>query len=207
MDLLKRSLLLAGLLCAFFIVVPLPGIAQVNAGVHIGSPPPYRTGAPPPVVVIPRTYVYFIPDIDADIFFYAGNWYRLYQGHWFSARSYSGSWSYVPDPGVPRALARLPHGIKWETPDSFTKVPRALVQLPPDYRHIPPGWRRIPYGQLRKNWAGWERDHYWESTIGVQYQLNKYVSFQAGYTYRNNSTNVPADFTDNVFSISGTVRY
>lgn len=52
-----------------------------------------------------------------------------------------------------------------------------------------------------------ERDHYWETTVGVQQQYNKYLSFQAGYTFRNNSTNVSADFTDNVFSISGSVRY
>ena len=57
------------------------------------------------------------------------------------------------------------------------------------------------------NYATGERDHYWETTLGVQEQYNKYLSFQAGYTYRNNSTNVLADFTDNVFSISGTVRY
>jgi len=52
-----------------------------------------------------------------------------------------------------------------------------------------------------------ERDYYWEGTLGVQYQVNQYVSLEAAYTYRNNSTNVAADFTDNVFSISGSVRY
>ncbi len=141
MALLKRSLFLVGFFCAPLFFAPLPGFAQVSVGVHIGPPPPYRIAAPPSVVVIPGTYVYMVPDINADIFFYGGNWYRLHEGHWFNARSYSGPWMYVPDP----------------------RVPRALVQLPPDYRSIPPGWRRIPYGQLRKNWAGWERGHYWEN--------------------------------------------
>lgn len=140
MDLLKRLLLLAGLLIVPLIVLPLPSIAQVSVGIHIGPPPPYRIAAPPPVVVIPGTYVYMVPDIGADIFFYSGNWYRLHQGRWFSAGAYNGPWMYVPDP----------------------RVPRALVQLPPDYRRIPPGWRRIPYGELRRNWAGWERNRYWE---------------------------------------------
>jgi hypothetical protein len=57
------------------------------------------------------------------------------------------------------------------------------------------------------DYATGERDHYWEGTVGVQKQVNKYLSFQAGYTYRNNSSNLPVDFTDNVFSISGSVRY
>ena len=140
MDLLKRCLLLAGLLVVPLIVLPIPSIAQVSIGVHIGPPPAYRIAAPPPMIVLPGTYVYMVPDIDADIFFYAGNWYRLFEGRWFNARSYNGPWIYVPDP----------------------RVPRALVQLPPDYRRIPPGWRRIPYGQFRKNWAGWERDRYWD---------------------------------------------
>ena len=57
------------------------------------------------------------------------------------------------------------------------------------------------------DYASGEHDHYVEGTLGVQYKVNQYVSLAAAYTYRNNSTNVPADFTDNVFSISGTVRY
>jgi hypothetical protein len=144
MDLLKRVLLLAGLLIVPLIVLPLPSIAQVGVDIHIGPPPPYQIAAPPPVVVIPGTYVYMVPDIGADIFFYSGSWYRLHQGRWFNARAYNGPWMYVPDP----------------------RVPRALVLLPPDYRRIPPGWRRIPYGELRKNWAGWERGHYWEKDPG-----------------------------------------
>ncbi len=140
MKLLKRVVLFVGLLCVPLIVLPLPGVAQVGVGIHIGAPPPYRIAAPPSVVVIPGTYVYVVPEIEADIFFYSGNWYRLYQGRWFNARSYNGPWIYVPDP----------------------RVPPALVQLPPDYHQIPRGWRRIPYGQLTKNWATWEHNRYWE---------------------------------------------
>jgi hypothetical protein len=50
-------------------------------------------------------------------------------------------------------------------------------------------------------------DEYWKAELGLQYQLNKYVSFKAGYTYMNDSTDYNSDFTDNVFSISGTVRF
>lgn len=128
---------------AFFLLVT--GIltqsdAQVSLNVRIGPPPVYRIPAPPPVVVIPGTYVYVVPDIGVDIFFYHGYWYRPYEGNWFQAQSYNGPWLFLPP----------------------ERLPRPLLQLPPDYRSIPPGYHRIPYGDLRKNWAGWERQRYWD---------------------------------------------
>jgi polysaccharide biosynthesis protein VpsM len=57
------------------------------------------------------------------------------------------------------------------------------------------------------NYNSGERDHYWETTVGLQQQYNKYLSFTAAYTYRNNSSNLPVGFADNVFSVSGSVRY
>jgi hypothetical protein len=45
------------------------------------------------------------------------------------------------------------------------QVPKALIQLPPDYRTYrepPPGYRRVPYGQVKKNWSNWEKSKYWE---------------------------------------------
>ena len=84
------------------------------------------------MVVIPGTYVYMVPDIGADIFFYSGNWYRLHQGRWFSAGSYNGPWIYVPDP----------------------RVPRALVQLPPDYRQHPTGMAPDTVRAVKKELGG-----------------------------------------------------
>jgi hypothetical protein len=144
MALLRRCLMPIGLLFMFLIVFPLAGVAQVSLAIHIGSPPPYRFAAPPEVAVIPGTYVYAVPDIGMDVFFYSGDWYRPYEGRWFRARSYNGPWAYCPDP----------------------RVPRALVELPQEFHRIPPGRHRIPYGQLKKNWAGWERDRYWEKERG-----------------------------------------
>ena len=139
MDLRKYCLILAGMLVVPWIMFPHQGAAQVRVDVHIGPPPPYRFAGPPPVVVIPGTYVYMIPDIDTDVFFVSGYWYRPYEGRWFRARSYSGPWAYWPD----------------------SRVPRALLVLPPDYRRVPPGYRRIPQAEFRRNWAGWERDRHW----------------------------------------------
>jgi hypothetical protein len=114
-----------------------PGQVGVNVGVAL---PPLGVPAPPAVVVIPGTYVYLAPGIGVDVFFYHGYWYRPYGGGWFRARGWNGPW------GSLRA------GV----------VPRPLLSLPPDYRMVPPGARRIPRADLMRNWAGWERNHYWE---------------------------------------------
>jgi hypothetical protein len=112
---------------------------NVKVGVKIPPPPPFVIPAPPPVVVIPKTYVYVVPDIDVNILFYHGYWYRPHQGHWYRSRSYNGPWTYLP-PG---------------------KVPRPILDLPPDYHRVPQGYHRIPNRELKRNWSRWERERYW----------------------------------------------
>ncbi len=95
---------------------------------------------PPGVVVIPGIYVYFVPGIDFDIFFYGGYWYRPYEGYWYRSKGYNGPWGYI----------------------NTAKVPSALMNLPPNYRHLPPGYKHIPHHELNKNWRTWERNKYWD---------------------------------------------
>jgi hypothetical protein len=77
---------------------PPPGVEGVGPNVPYGPPPPYAVSAPPEVVPVPGTYVYFVPDIGVDILFYHGYWYRPYGGGWYRAPSYSGPWVYLPPP-------------------------------------------------------------------------------------------------------------
>ncbi len=111
-------------------------------GAEVAAPPPpeYSIPAPPDVVLIPGTYVYFVPGIDADILFYHGLWYRRFGGRWYAARFYNGPWAFVPGP----------------------RVPRAVIALPPGWRRVPPGYRPIPHRELERNWERWERDRYWD---------------------------------------------
>jgi hypothetical protein len=44
--------------------------------IEIGAPPRVEFAEPPELVPIPGRYVYFVPDIDFDLFFYHGWWYR-----------------------------------------------------------------------------------------------------------------------------------
>jgi len=98
--------------------------------------PPLFVPGPPPMVPVPGVNVYIAPDVDADLLFYHGYWYRPYEGRWYRSARYDGPWGYVPG----------------------KRVPGALRSLPPGYRGRAVGQERIPHGQLKKNWRAWERD-------------------------------------------------
>jgi hypothetical protein len=118
---------------------------QVSTSPQETTPPPYSMQAPPSVVPIPGTYVYFVPDIGVDILFYHGYWYRPHAGHWYRAAAYNGPWVYI----VPQT------------------VPAVIIGLPPNYRRgIPPGYRPVRYVELRRNWERWERERHWDHYRG-----------------------------------------
>lgn len=96
--------------------------------------------APPPLILIPGTYVYAVPDADADIVFYQGAWYRPHGGLWYIANGYNGPW---------RALGA-------------ERVPRVLIGLPPDFRRVHSSRERMPYGHVEKNWKTWEHERHWD---------------------------------------------
>jgi len=132
----------AGLvITAAVLLSPLRGTAGVNVNVGINVPlPVVKIDVPPAVVLIPGTYAYYVPDVDADIIFYHNYWYRPYGGRWCRSAGYNGPWAFV----------------------SVNTIPAPLLHLPPGYRHMPPGHERIPYGQLKKDWRAWERERHWD---------------------------------------------
>ncbi len=140
-----KNHLLRGLAIVVFLGMCLSfgGIKASVAGVQVElnfGLPAVVIHTPPPVVVIPGTYVYMVPDIGISILFYQGYWYRPYEGRWFRADSYNGPWVYIE-----------PY-----------RVPAALVELPPDYWRLPPGFHRIPYAEFRGNWERWEHERHWD---------------------------------------------
>jgi hypothetical protein len=114
---------------------------ETEANPPYPAPPPYAMQAPPEVVPVPGTYVYFVPGVNVDILFYHGSWYRAHGGRWFQARSYNGPWVHIG----PR------------------RVPRAIVTLPRDYRRVPPGFHPVPHGELERNWQRWEHERHWDA--------------------------------------------
>jgi hypothetical protein len=151
---MKRSIF-ATLLLASVSVAWVPAIAQVSVRVGIGLPPPIVFAAPPELVVIPETYVYAVPDVDEDIFFYDGWWWRPWGGRWYRSRSYGAGWGYYG--GAPSFYASIPS--TWRN----------------DYReHRWYGnqwnYQRLPLRQVQQNWSTWQRNGYWErqQSWGVQ---------------------------------------
>jgi hypothetical protein len=150
-----KKVLLRTILLALVIVFPIPTMAEVNVGISISLPPPIVFATPPVVVVIPETYVYAVPDVGVDIFFYNGWWWRPWEGRWYRSRNYNSGWVYYQR--VPSFYARIPSS--WRN----------------DYRDHRWGghqwnYQRIPHQQLQRNWSNWEKSRHWEKqqTWGVQ---------------------------------------
>jgi len=90
--------------------------AQVSVNVNLG-PPPVIFAAPPRVVVVPQSPVYYAPDTSYNVFFYEGRYYSFHNGGWFLATSHGGPWALVP----------------------VDRVPRHVLAVPVKYYKIPPG--------------------------------------------------------------------
>ena len=133
-----RKFLIMGTMMLLILGFSSQSMARISIGVNIPLPPAFVFSAPPELVVIPETYVYYCPDVNFDIFFYGGYWYRPYEGYWYRSVNYGGPWVHIGRP------------------------PSVLLSLPPDYRAIARGERHIPYGEFHRNWQAWGRDRYWE---------------------------------------------
>lgn len=126
-----------------------PAVAGVNVNIQIG-PPAVVVAAPPEMIVIPHTMVYFAPEVEGGLLFHAGFWWAPNNGRWFRAKGYKGPWVIVEQ----------------------RHVPVEIVRLPRDYRRVYVSHQRIPYGQLKKHremrelerrerrgeWKGWKEE-------------------------------------------------
>jgi len=153
-----KKIFFGTVLLALIIAVPISTMAQgsrVDIGVRIPLPPVIMFRGPPQLVVLPETDVYAVPDVDVDIFFYGGWWWRPWEGRWYRSQNYDSGWSHYQ--GTPSFHQRVPSG--WRN----------------DYRQG--RWKgnqwnqqRVPHQQVQQNWQGWERDRHWEkqNNWGVQ---------------------------------------
>ena len=112
--------------------------AGVNVNINIGLPPPVAISAPPALIVVPGSYVYFAPEVDIDLIFFQGFWYRPHAGHWYRSNEYNGGWVVV------------------------NVVPAPVLNLPPRWKQTYSGRSRMPYREVHDNWQTWERDRHWD---------------------------------------------
>jgi hypothetical protein len=151
-----KKLLLGTILLALATVVPFPAMAQINISIEISLPPPIAFQAPPEVIVLPETEgVYVVPEIDVDLFFWNGFWWRLWEGRWYRSAYYDRDWVY------------------------YNNVPRFYFNVDPHWRgyYHNHNWyghhwnyERIPYQRLHENWKNWQTNRSWggQKTWGVQ---------------------------------------
>ena len=153
-----KKLFFGTFLLALAIVVSIPTITGAMGGggvnISIGLPPPIEFYGPPEMIVLPETYVYVVPNVNEDIFFYNGWWWRPWEGRWYRSQYYNSGWGYYQ--GVPSFYGGIPSG--WRN----------------DYRNR--RWRghqwnyqRIHHQEVERNWKDWEKNKHWEQkTWGVQ---------------------------------------
>lgn len=169
-----KRLLLGTILLALVLVAPIPTMARVDVGVSISLPPLIVFATPPEVVVIPETYVYAVPDLDVDIFFYNGWWWRPWGGHWYRSRHYDSGWAYYR-----------------RAPSFYAKIPSSWRNDYRDHRWGGHQWnhQRIPHQQLQRNWSNWEKSRHWEKqqTWGVQGLKHRTRSQQPSQTVKPRS--------------------
>ena len=90
--------------------------AEAQVSVNI-APPPVIFPAPPRVLAVPNTPVYYVPDTSYNIFVYDKRYYAFHDGGWFVATAHGGPWAFVP----------------------VERVPRPVVAVPVKYYKVPPG--------------------------------------------------------------------
>jgi len=142
-----KKLFLKVVFFALVVFLPVVAMAQVQVRINIPLPPPIIFPAPPHVVVIPETDVYAVPDVDADIFFYSGWWWRPWEGRWYRSRYYDRGWGHYK--GAPSFHRHVPSGWRNDYRDRRWRGH--------EWDHRP-----IPYRDAERNWRGWKRDKHWE---------------------------------------------
>ena len=143
-----KKLFLETLLLTAIVAFPATAMARVSVRVGIALPPAIAFSGPPRVIVMPdANNVYVDPDLDADLFFWNGFWWRLWDGHWYRSPYYDRGWAY------------------------YRHVPRFYLHVDPDWRRYyrgrewhghPWNYRWIPHRELQRNWRSWEHDRHWE---------------------------------------------
>lgn len=134
---IKRRVRVCGpvlLFAAILVAAPVLEAADVRVNINLG-PPPIIVVPPREVVLVPGTQVYFVPEVDFDIFFYDGYWWSPRGERWYRARSYDGPWRVV----------------------SRRIIPPPIHRVPRDYRRVYVQERRVPYGQWKRQWKEGDR--------------------------------------------------
>ena len=107
------TLLLAGSLLA-----PAPAHADVNVGISVA---PQTLAAPPHLVAVPGSSVFYAPSAPRPLFVYRGSYYSFHRGTWFRSPGPGNSWSMIATDRVPNPVLAVPTTYS-ETPPEQSKT-------------------------------------------------------------------------------------
>jgi hypothetical protein len=100
----------------------------VNIGINLP--------APPPLVVIPSSPVQYAPSVEANYFFYGGEYFLFNGGQWYVSTAYNGPWLVLVPEFIPLPVLQVP------------------VRF---YRRPPPEWRAWRHEAPPQWAAAWGR--------------------------------------------------
>jgi hypothetical protein len=125
-----RRMITAAFACGVLLGAATPSPAQVNINLGINLP------ARPQLVAVPTSPVQYAPNVDANYFFYDGEYYVFTNGRWYISRSYNGPWALL-EPEF---------------------IPMPVLQVPVRYYHRPPAQWRAWHREAPPRWApAWGR--------------------------------------------------
>jgi hypothetical protein len=110
--------------------------SDVKINIGLGVPPIVLT-APPQLMVVPGTPVYYAPGVSANLFFYKGRYYTVANGVWAMARAYTGPWAVIQIGQVPAPVVAVPV--------EYYKIPPGHLK-----KHGPPPWAGQGHGSHSK---------------------------------------------------------
>jgi hypothetical protein len=127
----------------FFTVPPTVG-AEVSISVSL---PLIAFSGQPAMVVLPETDIYVVPEVDADLYFFDGWWWRPWQGRWYRSHRYDAGWEFYGS--VPSFYGNVYSG--WRNDYR-------------DHRWQGQAWnyQRLSHRQVQNNWNGWRQNRHWE---------------------------------------------
>lgn len=140
---------------AALILAPQIARAEINVQVGIPLPPAIVITTDLDLIPIPLTDAYAAPDVDVEIYFWGGWWWRPWQGRWYRSRHYNSGWAY------------------------YNRVPAFYPRVHPRWREAYRerrwdgrewNYRKVPRRDVERNWNKWEREKYWQrhNNWGVQ---------------------------------------
>ncbi|HTP65997.1 MAG TPA: hypothetical protein VMJ66_11450, partial [Geobacteraceae bacterium] len=135
---------------------PFPAMAGVDVSIGISLPPPIVFPSPPPVIVMPEASdVYVAPNVNVDLFFWNGWWWRPWRGGWYRSHYYDRGWAFYNN--VPSFYYDVDPG--W----------RGFYRAHAWYGH-PWNYALVPHQELVNNWRSWHDTRRWEheGSWGIQ---------------------------------------